>query len=594
MTAMIDSKSFIIVDKPVEKTNYKVLQLNNRMYVNYEKSLTVHCSPNKNLVILGDVWSGTRELSSIEEVFRDGFLLADDIERLTEIEANLCGRYVIIFNGEVYLDATGMMPIFFGENVVSNSLHVLAEYLHITPEHLNTQYAVGMDYFPGSLTFSKKIRRLLPSQILRLDSQSVRSRQLLDNKRYEHYSKKDIATVFDDFIEDYKQNVRNMRNAVEGDYFLGVTAGKDSRATLALFENAGIEYQAVSFLYEKITKPDRVIPFALCKCVEKNLYQIPDKDADDGKYQNYMTHTVGYGKCMIPIRYAKGQYDELQKLSGSRKSVQVLGGVWELTSFYMSYLGEHPDYATVKNCYGNVAANKLFIDSLNEFFSWEKKSPQTNLDDNDRFCWEIFFGGWLSSIMQGTDIIDGWTIVQPLNCRALITMLMALPKEVRRKKNHEKIIANMLVPNFKEIPYEDDFFVADERNILLPKMREFYHVLTMWLDLRLRGITIVDWLKQKGYDKVAIFGMKELGALLAKELTSAHVEYGIDAVVKENKDLPDLQIVTLQNISDTVRIDAVIVTAIHYYDDIFADVWLKTRVPVISLSMIIEDLHKNQ
>ena len=55
-----------------------------------------------------------QELSSVDDFLHDELLLTDEAndEYFMSLESALCGRYVIIFQGKIYLDATGMMPIF--------------------------------------------------------------------------------------------------------------------------------------------------------------------------------------------------------------------------------------------------------------------------------------------------------------------------------------------------------------------------------------------------------------------------------------------------------------------------------------------------
>ena len=117
------------------------------------------------------------------------------------------------------------------------------------------------------------------------------------------------------------------------------------------------------------------------------------------------------------------------------------------------------------------------------------------------------------------------------------------------------------------------------------KSQEFYAVLVQWLHNIHNGFTLEDYLEKKGYKEVAIYGFKELGVCLLEELQDSDVKvvYGIDRdadsiyvpcrLYKPDESLP--------------RVDAVIVTAIHYFDDIKAMLEGKINCPIISLEDIV-------
>lgn len=119
------------------------------------------------------------------------------------------------------------------------------------------------------------------------------------------------------------------------------------------------------------------------------------------------------------------------------------------------------------------------------------------------------------------------------------------------------------------------------------KFHEFYAILLQWIHMHNEGKTIGAYLKRCGYSTVAIYGMKELGEELLYELKDSEVEvkYGID------KSADDLYVGT-----DVYRpdeklepVDAVIVTAVHWFDEIEKDMKKKLGCPVLSLEDVVYD-----
>ncbi len=99
------------------------------------------------------------------------------------------------------------------------------------------------------------------------------------------------------------------------------------------------------------------------------------------------------------------------------------------------------------------------------------------------------------------------------------------------------------------------------------RLNGYYETLAQWLTNIQNGLHIEDYLKEKGVQTVAIYGMGELGILLYNELKKSsdiQVLYGIDQsgvsaiddfdVYYPEDDLPD--------------VDLVIVTPISYMDEI--------------------------
>ncbi len=117
------------------------------------------------------------------------------------------------------------------------------------------------------------------------------------------------------------------------------------------------------------------------------------------------------------------------------------------------------------------------------------------------------------------------------------------------------------------------------------KMKEFYEVLTRWIRMRSPGHQIEAYLLDKGIKTVAIYGMKELGEILYDELkeSSIEVSYAIDRDAEYI--FSELEVVSPE---DNLReVDAVIVTAIHYYGEIADNLEKKLKCPILCIEDVI-------
>ena len=120
------------------------------------------------------------------------------------------------------------------------------------------------------------------------------------------------------------------------------------------------------------------------------------------------------------------------------------------------------------------------------------------------------------------------------------------------------------------------------------KMTEFYFLLVRWNRLKNNNQMISDWLKKHNISKIAIYGMKELGFLLYEELKDSDINicYAID--MEAEKIVCELNVLKPEEISENV--DAIIVTAIHHYDDIEECLKIKGCGEAISLEDIIFEM----
>lgn len=126
------------------------------------------------------------------------------------------------------------------------------------------------------------------------------------------------------------------------------------------------------------------------------------------------------------------------------------------------------------------------------------------------------------------------------------------------------------------------------KKIVIEKLNRFYYLLSHWVLLKQNNYNIADLLVSKGIRSVAIYGMKELGELICRELegTEVKVLYTID----KNKDGIYTKYPLFSPDDSLEKTDAIIVTAIYEYPSIKEYLCKRVEYPVISLEDLVYEV----
>lgn len=120
------------------------------------------------------------------------------------------------------------------------------------------------------------------------------------------------------------------------------------------------------------------------------------------------------------------------------------------------------------------------------------------------------------------------------------------------------------------------------------KFRIMYQMMERWMRIKQNEGSLSSYFDSYNYKKIAIYGMGDIGRLLINELSASEIKviYGIDknsGTANEKLDIysPDAEL---------PEVDAVVVTAIAYFDDIEAMLSQKMNCPIISLEDIVYEV----
>ncbi len=110
-------------------------------------------------------------------------------------------------------------------------------------------------------------------------------------------------------------------------------------------------------------------------------------------------------------------------------------------------------------------------------------------------------------------------------------------------------------------------------------------VMNQWIIDKQNGKELKDFFVTNGYKEIAIYGMSYLGERLADELAGSDitVKYAID----RNADNIYAPFEVLQPDDTLPDVDAIIVTAFFFFDEIEQDLESKIECPIVSIEDVV-------
>ena len=123
---------------------------------------------------------------------------------------------------------------------------------------------------------------------------------------------------------------------------------------------------------------------------------------------------------------------------------------------------------------------------------------------------------------------------------------------------------------------------------LSDKHLSLFIMMKQWVEVKQEGKNLSEYFERSGYKNIAIYGMSYAGETLVNELknTEISVKYGID----RNSDsiYADVDVVSMDD--DLMEVDAIVVTAITFFDEIEEKLAEKVDCPIISLEDILNEV----
>lgn len=128
----------------------------------------------------------------------------------------------------------------------------------------------------------------------------------------------------------------------------------------------------------------------------------------------------------------------------------------------------------------------------------------------------------------------------------------------------------------------------EKRKSMSDKHLALFLMMNQWVKVKQEGKSLASYFEKNHYKKIAVYGMSYAGETLIDELrnTGITVAYGIDK--KADSIYADVDIVSVEE--SLADVDAVVVTAITFFDEIEEKLSEKFDCPIISLEDILYEV----
>lgn len=115
-----------------------------------------------------------------------------------------------------------------------------------------------------------------------------------------------------------------------------------------------------------------------------------------------------------------------------------------------------------------------------------------------------------------------------------------------------------------------------------------YLMMNQWVKVKQEGKNLAEYFERNGYRRIAVYGMSYAGETLTEELegTGIEVAYGIDQ--RAESLYLDLEVSTMEG--ELKEVDAVVVTAVTFYEEIAEQLGERLACPVLSLEDILYEV----
>lgn len=449
---LIDRRQFVIMNKPYYRENFNQILLPCGLYLSYHNELLV--SKYGENILLGLAFSCEKEKIDLTNSVAD--------------RLHLAGRWILISPTELYLDACGSLGCFYGYDatngiVLSSSLRIIQEILGskwVADYHIKYNDGLPyMDYYPIPFTPYSGVNKMLPTQYFELKTLTIKQE---NEFWYDQYAALTVDELYFSLKEKLIQVFHSIRAKYNGNIWVPLTAGVDSRSCLALAKKAGLDFGAYTSLRNNINRWDCKAPTILCKRLGIDHFYMDDRGARSSERELIYDFHCG-GK--VSVGTDRNQFIANNDVPNSTNSIVLWGTAWELygRNFWGTFeLGKNNEErlaAWNTYCKGAINKSNIHLKSLGHWMDYIELNPMKTMDWRQRMYYEQRIGSWLSGAFQAIDLFDSVRIA-PVNCYDIFGILFNLvdrtfSKDSRSDKRFQKWLINEYIPEVRDIPYEE-------------------------------------------------------------------------------------------------------------------------------------------
>ncbi|MDJ0696790.1 hypothetical protein [Mastigocoleus sp. MO_188.B34] len=455
----IHRRQFVIgPEKFLLNETWKSYQLSNSVWLSYCPDLqvtTVKDNNGKAWYILGIVVETLQSKKSPAEEIKQ-----TSSDRVPDLYSTWSGRWVLIGNGKLHLDASGLLGCFYHQNSqggvwISSSVALLAQIVFKgrSPviDSRQLQHEVGISWYTPPFSRFDGISQLLPSQLLDLDSGEIQSRPLMP----EICLDRDYEDILDEIQKILVTTLQQLAK-ISPELWLGITAGYDSRLILALSHAAGIQVQPFTRIAARMSIADMIISQKVAKdCGYSHIFTRNSKYYPE-RGRLAQEHTGGHVSQGDAEPFVSGVRDNLKGISFGGHGFAVA------KSFVPTLPKILPNAEVGASMIADLfqeSKNSTATVGLKEWLNWVIDNPQNNLNWRDRFYLEQRQAGWLSSKEQLYDL-NNFSRFPILNSAYLYSLFLSIKEEKRFASTIHIDLIDKIAPQLNQYPFNppDSYF----------------------------------------------------------------------------------------------------------------------------------------
>lgn len=434
-------RQFILGPRFVERfESWKRTKIDNSLFITHHPELPLiqKESGSKTLTLLGYILDPYQPQLSDLDILTNVVEKVNQIDDIFELTDHLAGRWILIVKvGEevrLFHDATGTRQVVYTDSLsgiwCASQSGLIADYFGFNIDKdiqknfiESVSYQSNKEYwFPNDSTPFKEIKLLIPNHYLDLKKGGVT--RYWPNQKITSLSLK----------EGVKESAKLLSGVMESaanrfDLALSVTCGLDSRMLIAASRKISKKLYFYTLIYNKSFKkdPDVRIPAQLLPklALKHHCILCPASMSDEFKavYQQNVVEAHPYWG-----RIAEGIYNHFPETK-----VTIKGNAGEVGRLYYRLKDSN-----------SVIDGKLLADLTNmatspyaveQFEYWLSQASNPALKNNihilDLFYWEQRMGQWQAMSQLEWDIVQ--EVVTPFNCRKLLTTILSVDEEYRKK-----------------------------------------------------------------------------------------------------------------------------------------------------------------
>lgn len=351
------------------------------------------------------------------------------------------GRWVLICDGKLYQDASGLLGVFRQGAWSSNSVTRLDALAPSPDVGSPVEHETGLDWLPTPMSRHTAVSRLPHDRVL--DLRSGATEPLSRDLRI------DPVRVRGNYTENLQELQALLRGVVASAgrdatrVVVPLTGGYDSRLLLALCVAADLDVLAITQAKPVMSWADETLPPQLAERAGVEHRWIPVGAVQPERLPVYDAHTSRQTNGIDRSYFARGQLDWMRD-----GDLILRGGAFEVgRCFYYALLPPAPvSGSAIAESLGETDPKK--VAALDEWV----RTIRPDIDWRDQFYIDQRLGGWASAVEQSLDLMTGRRF-HAANSRRIFETLLALPEKVRKGSQHHVDMIQNLAPDLNDFPY---------------------------------------------------------------------------------------------------------------------------------------------